>query len=439
MFQSIALSLGLFLALVPISFAQETIPRVGLLDPFAKTIRPMLDRYCGDCHAHEGKTSEFLWPQTDQDARKLRNSFAAVHEQMGNGNMPPPDSPQPTARERKQILDWIDQTFQIQPADLDRLSTYVIETFQDSRGQLWFGTITDGAARYDGKSLTWLSTRNGLGGDTVVSIAEDQAGNLWFGTEGGVTKYDGSSFQTYSNAEGLPGNRCYVLADRSGKIWVGTEHGVFRWQDDKFSKFAIPDPKIQERSWKVAYGKVWSLMQDRQGNIWFGRDGLGATRFDGQSFVHFTTNEGLCSNIVSHIVEDIDGHIWLGCLSDGQKQDGDQGGLVRFDGQTFTKFPETKGLFDTDIYTIYVTRSGDVWIGATGVGAYRYSGGTFTLYDQTDRPYWTRYFGVQSMLEDRDGNLWFGFSGGLFRFDGQALRHVGRTALSRGSAIEKEN
>lgn len=438
LYKSTTLFIASLLLFVPICLGQDFRIELGS-DPFARKILPLLERYCGDCHAHEDKMSEFLWPQTEAAAAKLRNSFAAVHMRMEDKSMPPADAPQPSVLERIQIKNWIDNSFQLQPSDFDRLSTYVIESFADSQGNLWFGTIADGVARYDGTTLTWFSPKNGLGGDTVVSIAEDQQGSLWFGTEGGVTKYDGNTFATYSNAAGLPGTRCYVLVDRDGTLWVGTEHGVFRLQGDKFSKFNIPDPPIQERSWKVEYGKVWCLMQDRQGNIWFGRDGLGASRFDGTSFTHFTTNNGLCSNIVSHIVEDRAGNIWFGCLSSSQPQEGQQGGLVRWDGKTFTKFPETQGLFDTDIYTIYATKSGDVWIGATGVGAYRYDGTTFTLFDQTDRPYWTRYFGIQSMLEDRQGTLWFGFSGGLFRFDGQSFRNVGRNELSAAPADPPEN
>lgn len=420
--------------LLPIGFAQDTASPFALNDPFANSIRPLLDRYCAFCHAREGKTIEFLWPKSASEALLLRNSFASVHQCLADGSMPPSDSAQPSEGDRKRILDWIEQSFMLQPADFDRLSNYVIETFVDSLANLWFGTITDGVARYDGKNLTWLSAKTGLGGDTVVSVAEDQQGNLWFGTDGGVTRYDGGAFTTYSDTAGLPGTRCYVLVDRQNSVWVGTERGVFRFDNNRFSEFKIPDPGIQERTWKVEFGKVWCLKEDRHGNIWIGRDGLGVSRFDGQSFTHFSTNDGLCSNIVSHIVEDLHGNIWLGCLSPSQPTEENQGGINRFDGQSFSKFSDTKGLIGNDIYTIYATKSGEVWVGATGLGVYRFDGKAFHLFDKTDRPYWTRYFGLQSMTEDADGNLWFGFSGGLFRLDGDTFRSVGRADLQGSPA-----
>jgi Two component regulator propeller len=396
------------------------------VDHFKKTIRPLLNRYCIDCHAHEGKESEFLWPETELDATKLRNSFASVFQRMDDRSMPPAKSAQPSERERRLIADWIKTNFDLKSSDFDRLSEYVVEIFEDSKGKLWFGTVSDGAACFDGNSLTWFSKQNGLAGNTVVSIAEDQQGHIWFGTEHGVSKFDGQAFSHYSDAEGLPGTRCYILIDRKGTVWVGTERGVFRFKESRFTQFEIPTPETVDGSFKVGFGKVWCLIEDRAGNIWIGRDGLGACRFDGTAFTHFTKKDGLCSDNVSSIVEDRKGNIWFGCLSSDQPTYVDQGGLNRFDGNSFTKFPETKGLFETDIYTIYETKAGDIWIGATGVGAYRFSDNKFTLFAKTDRPYWTRYFGVQSMRESHDGTLWFGFSGGLFRFRDDSFCNVGR-------------
>jgi ligand-binding sensor domain-containing protein len=399
-------------------------------DSFATAIRPLLDRYCCQCHAPEKSEVEFLRPTTQEQAQQLENSFASLFHQVNNNRMPPGDAEQPSAAERKLITDWIDQTFHFQAADFDRLSAYVVETFEDSKGDLWFGTVSDGAARFNGETLTWYTAKDFVG-DTVTSITEDQQGNVWFGSDLGVTKFDGVAFTNYSNVAGLPGTRCYLLVDRKNTIWVGTEKGVFRFNGATFSKFDIPAPAIDARSWKVEYGKVWCLTQDRQDNIWIARDGLGACRFDGQSFTHFTKSEGLCSNNVSNIIEDKAGNIWFSCLSSDHPNIVSKGGLNRFDGTTMIKFPETKGLFENDIYTIYPARSGSVWIGATGVGVYRYDQEKFTLFRETDKPYWTRYVGIQSMLEDRHGTFWVGFSGGLFRFNGKSFVNVGKADLKR--------
>ncbi|MBK9761670.1 MAG: hypothetical protein IPO90_17335 [Flavobacteriales bacterium] len=57
------------------------------------------------------------------------------------------------------------------------------------------------------------------------------------------------------------------------------------------------------------------------------------------------------------------------------------------------------------MYNLYSDRAGNIWIGAIGVGAYRYNGTTFTLFDKTDRPDLTKYFAVQAFVENRHGTL----------------------------------
>ena len=165
-------------------------------------------------------------------------------------------------------------------------------------------------------------------------------------------------------------------------------------------------------------------LHDSKGNLWFSTDGYGAFKYDGTSFTHFTKEDGLCSNNVTSIMEDRQGRIWFTCIQSYQPEMTGDGGVCRYDGKSFTKFPTVKGLSENDIYTIYETRAGNIWIGASGVGAYRFDGETFTLFSETDRKHWTRNFGLQGMAEDQSGTLWFGFSGGLFRFNGKSFFNV---------------
>lgn len=112
------------------------------------------------------------------------------------------------------------------PKTDSQIGEYVVEIFEDTKGNLWFGTVTEGVARYDGKSLTYFSTKDGLSGNTVASIAEDKAGNLWFGTHSGLSKYDGKTFTNFTVKEGLCDDRVSnILKDKVGNIWVGTWGG----------------------------------------------------------------------------------------------------------------------------------------------------------------------------------------------------------------------
>ncbi len=84
-----------------------------------------------------------------------------------------------------------------------QIGNYIVEIFEDSKGNLWFGTIENGVAKYDGKKLEYFTSNNGLPSNRVVQIIEDRNGFLWFGTGFGISRYDGNSFINFSENEGL--------------------------------------------------------------------------------------------------------------------------------------------------------------------------------------------------------------------------------------------
>ncbi len=318
-------------------------------------------------------------------------------------------------------------------SDTAQLSAYIVAALEDSKGNLWFGTVGDGVIRYTptpsvlpGERLTYFTTEDGLADMVSCSIVEDRQGNIWIGSHDGATRFYGTTFTAFKTPEGLHGPGCVLLADRNGSLWAGTNDGAFHFDGTRFQPFDIPIPPIDDPSHKWVAGKVWAIMEDSKGNIWFGRDGYGACKYDGKSFTHFTKKDGLCSNNVASITEGPDGGIWFGSITSDHPQYIEEGGVSRFDGSTITRFPEVRGLTANDVYDIFTDRSGAIWIGAVRVGAYRFDGKTFTLFDQTDRPDLTKNFGMQSFVEDRHGTQWFGFSGGLFRFNGSMFVNVTR-------------
>ncbi|MDX2072108.1 MAG: two-component regulator propeller domain-containing protein [Haliscomenobacter sp.] len=312
------------------------------------------------------------------------------------------------------------------------IDQYVVEVFEDSKGKLWFGTLSKGAACYDGKKLSYLSTKQGLIGNAVVSIVEDRKGNMWFGTQSGLSKYDGKTFTNFSRKEGLMNNQVSdVLIDKKGNVWVGTWGGVFRFNGSTFSSFPLPTPNLQLLSYQSTMNWVTEIMEDKRGNIWFCRDGYGACKFDGKSFTHFTKKDGLASNNVQAIQEDNQGNIWFGSRitekdnPDPKSRTGD-GGLSRYDGKKIIQYPAVEGLSKNETYAIHTGRSGKIWIGANRVGAYCYDGKKFTLYGETDRADLMPYgYGIQAILEDSKGRIWLGLSGGLFRLKDSKIAHMG--------------
>lgn len=115
---------------------------------------------------------------------------------------------------------------------------------QDSKNRMWFGTRFGGVSRYDGNTFTNFTAQDSIGNDEVCSIFEDKDGNIWMSSEGyGVYCYDGEFFKNYRKEEGL-GVRAVqaIFQDREGKIWVGGGGGLYRFENDRFINITKAGP-----------------------------------------------------------------------------------------------------------------------------------------------------------------------------------------------------
>lgn len=106
---------------------------------------------------------------------------------------------------------------------------YVFSLVIDDADHAWVGTWGGGVARYDGKEWTNFTTRDGLAGNIVYSIARGEDGVFWFGTNRGLSRYDGTTWSTYDHSNALLEDNVYAIAiTPDGEIWAGTKRGVTR-------------------------------------------------------------------------------------------------------------------------------------------------------------------------------------------------------------------
>jgi hypothetical protein len=110
--------------------------------------------------------------------------------------------------------------------------------FKDSRGIFWIGT-ENGLVKYDGYTFQSFTSENGLAGNSIWDIKEDQEHNLWIACNGdGLSKFDGKKFLNYSEKNGLVDNRIRTLYfSKNGILHIGTEHGLSIWNGDKFYNY----------------------------------------------------------------------------------------------------------------------------------------------------------------------------------------------------------
>lgn len=165
-----------------------------------------------------------------------------------------------------------------------RVTTPTRAIFQARNGDLWVASSGAGLTRYhDGHAIQHFDTAQGLADNTVVTIVQDHAGNIWAGTPNGVSRIDPATGKIRTFRE-IPGDNsslagrtvASLLVDRQGRIWVGTFSGISRLEhiDGTTARFkryglneGLPDTTID------------CLLQDASGNIWFSTN-LGLGRLD---------------------------------------------------------------------------------------------------------------------------------------------------------------
>lgn len=169
----------------------------------------------------------------------------------------------------------------------------VYATYKNKQGKVWFGTCTAGVCIFDGSTYQWLN--NEELGAPVRCIFEDRQGNIWIGNNGyGLLKYDGQKLVNITQQHGLdnPGFRqkmdgkegtlarvWSIADDKDGNLWIGTiDAGVWKYDGTQLTNYTAKDGLGSD---------IWTIYRDRNDKLWFGTDGGGVYTFDGKRFNKF--------------------------------------------------------------------------------------------------------------------------------------------------------
>lgn len=247
------------------------------------------------------------------------------------------------------IVRYDGKAFKHYTADQGLGNNYVRGILEDQYGNLWMSTH-GGVSKYNGKTFTNYTESQGLPYGIVRGLFEDRRGNLWFGTdEGGVSKFDGISFTTYTKAQGIPFDDVRsIIEDREGNIWFGTYGGGASKFDGKtFTNYTTEQGLVNNY--------VASMLEDRKGNIWFGT-AKGFSKFDGHVFTtyHYAEEGESSDHFISGIFEDKKGNLWISAQGKG---------VLRYDGNSFITFTTKQGLPDNHPYGTIATKEQNIFIG----------------------------------------------------------------------------
>jgi ligand-binding sensor domain-containing protein len=301
----------------------------------------------------------------------------------------------------------------------------------DKEGNLWFSILGEGAYRYDGKSFTNFTTKDGLCNNYVSSIIQSRAGTILLGTKNGICQYDGTQFTTYPVPDTL--NIMCMLEDKDGNLWFGVMgKGVYKYDGTNLTCILS---NYEHSFFGEKYEKhISDILQDKMGNIWFSSWNRGGVWcYDGTTLTHFLPSadyysffedeksnaydtaatkyvhspDYITDDMIFSMTEDRDGNIWFATRRHG---------ICYYNGTTFTTFDSKKGFDSNGATAILQDDQNGFWISTGDSGVWFYDGKTFKNFTEKDG---LVNNAIMSMIKDKNGNIWMGTKYfGLSRFDG---------------------
>lgn len=279
-----------------------------------------------------------------------------------------------------------------------------------------------------------LTPDDGLAHGVVISILQDSRGFMWFGTWGGLDRFDGYDFKPYGHRHDDPDSLAgdivnALLEDREGAIWAATGSGLSRLdvETGKYTNY-FHDPDDPH---SLGGNDVWSLLEDSDGELWVLTLDGGLNRLDraNDTFQHYLHDpddpRSLSSNTGRALFEDHLGYLWIGTQLDGLNRLDRATGEVR----RYVHDPHDPGsLSGDDVWCVYEDRENVLWVGTRTRGLNRFDreNERFVRYTTTEGD--SRGLAgdfVFSMLEDQSGTLWVGlFDGGLHHYDRRQDRFI---------------
>jgi len=268
----------------------------------------------------------------------------------------------------------------------------------DQNNTKWFGTES-GISKFDGTTWTTYSSTDGLVDNSTTCIAYDNVNDkIWIGTNNGVSCFDGTSFTNYTTAEGLNDNTAqFITVDNNGVAWVATFGGLSKIDNGTITNYGSADGMSSDlTTFVTAVGD----------ELYIGTLNAGFMIYDGTTFQAVGTAEGLLDNYVSTIHVDDAGNIYAGSYA----------GLTVFDSELTVTNTYT---MEVELFNEYVQ---DVVVVDGNLVVLEYadylSDGGVSVFDGTSWSLYTVDEGlVDAMVKeaelDNEGNIWITTGSGV--------------------------
>lgn len=258
---------------------------------------------------------------------------------------------------------------------------------------------------------------DGLAANRVYSILQDSCGFMWFGTDDGLSRFDGIKFKNYYLSEYINATTSNsvkkIFIDRRGKMWIGLDSGIVIYdsQTDTFRPF-----NAKTETGETIQTYVVDMIEDNDGEVWIATNGKGLYRFSPNDEIRLRVyrnipGESNCisQDILMTLQQDSKQNIWIGTYSEG---------LCCFDKyrNTFVTYKRSNlpdSLSDNSIQKIFEDSHGNLWIGTFQNGLDLFNPATRTFTNYQDKSPNNLLYHIHDIKEYRPGELFISSDNGI--------------------------
>ncbi|MCD6066440.1 MAG: rsbU 7 [Bacteroidetes bacterium] len=282
---------------------------------------------------------------------------------------------------------------------------YIHCVFEDSKKNIWIGVSDQGVVRLKDNAMTMFSTTSVNKSQKIIDknvhvVREDKNGNIWFGTQAGISCYNGSSINNYTIKQGLMDTSVYSLyIDRNNIVWAGTHNGLYAFDGSRFNAVEL----VNSAKTGKEDAPIYSIYEDKNHALWLSGN-KGVIKYQDNKVTLFGAAQGFIDQSVFCTLQDPGGNYWFSSES----------GIYRYDGKAFKNINDTMGLSSNQVYLLQMDDKNNLWIG-TNNGLDKLSLTEYNSSGKIDIKHYGKEEGLKGLecnmnagMHDQEGNLWFG-------------------------------
>ncbi len=268
-----------------------------------------------------------------------------------------------------------------------------------------------------------LGTDQGLSQTTVMNIAQDKFGFMWFATQQGLNLFDGYKFKVFLPEEGknsIISSHLFCLApDTNGDIWIGTDVGISKYDriKDKFTNYTHK----KDDNTSITPGRVTALFHDSHRRLWVANEN-GLSYMDKKTgiFRHYPyvvfKNQKIKVSSINHIDEGANGDIYFSAPFEGFFRMNKNGHIIDW----WSKFenesdPSPHNVINSSVLDFLFDKDGNLWL-CTVIGLERLNlktGQKKIWQNDPNDIHSISSNNVARIYQDHSGNIWVGTDAGL--------------------------